>query len=260
VPTRLLGAAVALALLAGLAACSGTSNNASAGAALPNGTGAPLSTLSSADAPVRTSLTAVPKAEGPVNIYAQPGDTTPKSTQDNPWLYDNQPGAEVPLVFMVKQESGDSYEVFLATRPNGSTGFVKKADMDVEQNPYRIEVDSAAFRLKAYKGNEVILDAPIAVGMADAPTPGGEFYLNVLLTPPDPGGDYGPFAYGLSGHSEVLDTFNGGDGQLGIHGTNHPELLGTSVSHGCIRLRNEDITKLAEEVKLPLGTPVKILS
>jgi lipoprotein-anchoring transpeptidase ErfK/SrfK len=44
---------------------------------------------------------------------------------------------------------------------------------------------------------------------------------------------------------------------IGLHGTNEPDSIGRDVSHGCIRLRNRDITALAE--KLPLGTPVRIL-
>jgi hypothetical protein len=46
-----------------------------------------------------------------------------------------------------------------------------------------------------------------------------------------------------------------GDG-YGIHGTDHPETIGRAVSHGCVRLRNEDIEKLYDMV--PVGTPVFI--
>jgi lipoprotein-anchoring transpeptidase ErfK/SrfK len=46
-----------------------------------------------------------------------------------------------------------------------------------------------------------------------------------------------------------------GDG-YGIHGTDAPESIGRSVSHGCVRLRNEDIEKLYDMV--PVGTPVYI--
>jgi hypothetical protein len=46
-----------------------------------------------------------------------------------------------------------------------------------------------------------------------------------------------------------------GDG-YGIHGTDHPETIGQSVSHGCVRMRNEDIEKLYPMV--PVGTPVYI--
>ena len=46
-----------------------------------------------------------------------------------------------------------------------------------------------------------------------------------------------------------------GDG-YGIHGTDHPETIGQSVSHGCVRMRNEDIERLYPMV--PVGTPVYI--
>jgi lipoprotein-anchoring transpeptidase ErfK/SrfK len=56
----------------------------------------------------------------------------------------------------------------------------------------------------------------------------------------------------------VLKRFAGGDGQVGIHGTNQPWLIGQSVSHGCIRVNNASIRRLARV--LPLGTPVVIRS
>jgi len=54
----------------------------------------------------------------------------------------------------------------------------------------------------------------------------------------------------------VLDQFAGGDGQIGIHGPNEPDLIGQSVSHGCVRVPDEVIEALAGSV--PLGTPVTI--
>ena len=111
-------------------------------------------------------------------------------------------------------------------------------------------------RLIVTKGDEVIADEAIGVGTESTPTPGGIYYIKELLQPPDPNGAYGPYAYGLSGFSNELEEFNGGDGVIGIHGTNEPELIGTDVSHGCIRMSNEAITELAEV--LPLGTPVHI--
>ena len=100
------------------------------------------------------------------------------------------------------------------------------------------------------------MSTTIAVGTGDTPTPFGEFYLAELLQPPNPNGSYGPYAFGLSGFSEVLDSFNGGDGVVGIHGTNDPSALGTTVSHGCIRVANDVISDMATTV--PLGTPVLI--
>ena len=64
-------------------------------------------------------------------------------------------------------------------------------------------------------------------------------------------------ALGTSAFSKVLYHFGAGPGQIGIHGTDEQGSMRNSVSHGCIRLRNRDITKLAHE--LPLGTPVTIV-
>jgi lipoprotein-anchoring transpeptidase ErfK/SrfK len=69
---------------------------------------------------------------------------------------------------------------------------------------------------------------------------------------------YGPFAYGLSSHSESLEEFAGGDAEIGIHGNNDPSVLGKSVTHGCIRMDNAAITMLSK--LLPLGTPVDIVA
>ncbi|HYX44554.1 MAG TPA: L,D-transpeptidase, partial [Acidimicrobiales bacterium] len=102
----------------------------------------------------------------------------------------------------------------------------------------------------------------IGVGTANTPTPGGLYFTKELIQIEDaagnlyPNGPYGPYAYGLSGFSDVLDSFGGGDGALGLHGTNDPSSLGRDVSHGCIRMSNEGITALAGV--LPLGVPVEV--
>ncbi|HEV7148765.1 MAG TPA: L,D-transpeptidase, partial [Pedococcus sp.] len=93
-----------------------------------------------------------------------------------------------------------------------------------------------------------------ATGTGGTPTPVGSFFLTELLAPTNPG--YGPYAYGLSAFSDVLTSFGGGPGQIGLHGTSEAGSIGHSSSHGCIRLSNADITTLAKI--LPLGTPVNI--
>ena len=95
------------------------------------------------------------------------------------------------------------------------------------------------------------------VGRSVVPTPAGTYYLAELLAQPNPNGIYGPYAFGLSAFSNVLYSFGGGPGEIGIHGTNNPASLGTNASHGCIRISNAGITKLARI--LPLGTPVRIV-
>jgi len=199
--------------------------------------------------PDGTSLVAQAKPAS-TPIYAAAGDAEPSQSLDNP----NENGA--PLVFLVNEQQGDWLNVYLPVRPNGSTGWVRAADVTVASNPYSIDIALAAHRLVVHNGDEVVLDEPIGVGTAETPTPGGAYYIKELLQPPDPDGPYGPYAYGLSGFSNVLDEFGGGDGVIGIHGTNEPEAIGTNVSHGCIRMRNEAILELVPV--LPLGTPVHI--
>ena len=147
--------------------------------------------------------------------------------------------------------------MLLPIRPNGSTGWVRAEDVRGVQNPYRIRVELGAHRISVYDGDAVLLQEPVAIGKPSTPTPPGTYYLRVLLKAPDPNTVYGPYAYPLSGHSEVLTSFNGGDGELGIHGNNDASVLGSSVTSGCIRMSNESITRLAGI--LPLGTPVEIL-
>lgn len=188
-----------------------------------------------------------------VHSAADPSSSTQRLTNPRP--------SGAPLTFLLVDNAaattpGDWLEVFLPVRPNGSTGWVNRTDVALAGVTYRVEVSRSAHRLCLYDRDTLIKELPVGIGTGDTPTPEGRFYLTELLELPDPTGAYGPFAYGLSGFSDVLTQFNGGQGVIGLHGTNEPDAVGTDVSHGCIRLRNDDITALAK--MLPLGTPVQI--
>lgn len=161
-----------------------------------------------------------------------------------------------PRVFMVREDAGDWLRVMLPMRPNGSEGWVRTEDVVLATNPYRIEVDLSEFLVTAYKDDKQVLESSAATGTGGTPTPTGLFFTTILAKPSDPASPYGKYAYGLSGYSEVLTSFAGGDGQIAIHGTNQPSLIGSQVSHGCVRVDNATITKLAKLI--PLGTPVRI--
>jgi lipoprotein-anchoring transpeptidase ErfK/SrfK len=247
-------AAAALASLVALSSCGGGSDDetSSAGSgdtttSVPEAEGGGFTATDEASAAVSLVAEAVPAR---VQVYASASEDEPTTTIDNP----NENGA--PLVFLVDEDLGEWLKVLLPIRPNGSTGYVKAADVEVAENPYSVDIKLAEHRLIVTRGDEVVADEAIGVGTESTPTPGGRYYIKELLQPPDPGGAYGPYAYGLSGFSNVLEEFNGGDGVIGIHGTNEPELIGSDVSHGCIRMSNEAITDLAGI--LPLGTPVHI--
>ncbi len=188
-----------------------------------------------------------------VNVYSSPAAAgKPKASLSNP----NENGA--PLVFLVKNQQGGWLNVYLPIRPNGSTGWIQASDVNVQTNPYRIVVSASQHQLTLEKNGEKVEQFKVGIGRDQYPTPGGVYYIKELLQPPNPDGAYGPYAYGLSGFTEVaeLANFEGGTGVIGIHGTNDPSSIGNSVSHGCIRMYNGDITKLSKI--LPLGTPVTI--
>jgi hypothetical protein len=165
-------------------------------------------------------------------------------------------GGRIPLTFLVAERRGDWVRAHLPSRPNLSTGWLRAADVRLAATEYRIRVQLRRHRLLLIRGAKVLLRAPIGTGRAVSPTPAGTYYVTDLLRPPDPNGFYGPYALGLSAHSPVYTSFAGGDGQVGLHGTNSPGALGSDVSHGCIRVANAVITRVARLV--PLGTPVEI--
>jgi lipoprotein-anchoring transpeptidase ErfK/SrfK len=144
----------------------------------------------------------------------------------------------------------------MPTRPDGRTGWVRSRAVRVLRNPYRIVIHLRRHRLVLFHGGRRVFKTRIVGGAPATPTPRGLFYVTQLLKPPNPNGAYGPFSFGLSAHSRVLKEFAGGNGQVGIHGTNQPWLIGHSVSHGCIRIANGAVRRLARV--LPLGTPVWI--
>jgi hypothetical protein len=180
---------------------------------------------------------------------------TPHSRR--PFLHLANPTAvREPLTFLVRERRAGWERVYLPVRPDGSTGWTPDRYVRLAWNPYSIHVRMHAHQLVLMKRTRVVARFPAAVGRSVLPTPKGRYYIVDLLKQPDPNGIYGPFAFGTSAYSHVLYSFGGGPGQIGIHGTNEPESIGHSASHGCIRLRNRDIARLAHT--LPLGTPVTI--
>ena len=147
-------------------------------------------------------------------------------------------------------------QVFLPIRPNGSVGWVRDRNVTLALDPYTVWVSLKSHRITVFDGSKLVLNTPAGVGRSVLPTPHGTYYLVELLKQPNPNGPYGPYAFGLSAYSNVLQSFGGGPGQIGLHGTDYPQGLGTNVSHGCIRVSNAAIAKLAQ--LLPLGTPVQI--
>jgi lipoprotein-anchoring transpeptidase ErfK/SrfK len=145
--------------------------------------------------------------------------------------------------------------VWLPTRPNGSTGWVKATDVRMARITQSITVNLSAKTITVSLPGQAPVTAPAGIGTEADPTPKGRFYVTDRVKPADAHGAYGPLALGLSAHSDVLKTFGAGDGQIGIHGTNEPASIGKAASHGCIRVPAPIVTLLQ---RIPLGTPVTI--
>jgi lipoprotein-anchoring transpeptidase ErfK/SrfK len=115
-------------------------------------------------------------------------------------------------------------------------------------------VDRRGLLAILYRNGRPIFRAPVGIGTDYWPTPTGEFTVRSKLTRyASP--FYGPVAFGTTARSAVLTDWPGG-GFVGIHGTNSPRLIPGRVSHGCIRMRNPDILRLA--ALMPVGTPLTI--
>jgi lipoprotein-anchoring transpeptidase ErfK/SrfK len=183
-------------------------------------------------------------------VFDGAGDDEPSGAIANPSEYG------VTQVFVVRERAGEWLRVALPVRPNGSTGWVRVADVELSVHDYRIDVFLGDHRMVVRRGGEVLVDEPVGIGRQDRPTPGGAYYTWVLIAPTNSG--YGAYAYGLSGFSEVLASFAGGDGRLGIHGTTDTDSIGRDVSSGCVRVSDTVITRLVEEIGLPLGVPVEV--
>jgi lipoprotein-anchoring transpeptidase ErfK/SrfK len=171
-------------------------------------------------------------------------------------VYSSPVASGAPLVFLVRRRAPGWEEVRLPSRPNGSVGWVHSRAVALSLDPYRVAVSLRRHRITVWRRGRVLIRAAAAAGRPALPTPTGVFYITELLEQPDSRGPYGPYAFGLSAHSDVLYSFGGGSGQIGLHGTNEPSLVGTAASHGCIRVANVLIRRLARI--LPLGTPVVI--
>jgi hypothetical protein len=140
--------------------------------------------------------------------------------------------------------------------PTGTVGWIPAAQLSTLRRVRTwVLVDRGARRLTLRRDGRVVLRAPVGIGKAATPTPAGRFYIRDRLTGLDPRSLYGPEAFGTSARSPTVTDWPGGS-VVGIHGTNRPGLIPGRVSHGCIRLRNADIRRLAR--LMPVGTPVTV--
>jgi lipoprotein-anchoring transpeptidase ErfK/SrfK len=147
-------------------------------------------------------------------------------------------------------------KVMLPGRPDGSTGWITKAGTRELVTGWRILVNLGARRVTVYRDGRRVRAFQAVVGKPSTPTPTGQFFVEETVQMA-PGEADGPFALALSARSNVFQEFEGGPGQIGIHGREGlGGTLGRAESHGCIRLATASIDWLA--ARIGPGTPVKI--
>lgn len=148
-------------------------------------------------------------------------------------------------------------EVLLPMRPNGTRGWIPQDVLVLSRTRVRVAIDLSQRRLRVFRAGKRVMTASIAIGKPATPTPTGvRFAIAERIDTNMPGGFLGPIVLPLTGFSETLNEFAGGNGRVAIHGTSLPALIGTRASHGCMRMRNADIVRLAR-LATP-GTPVAI--
>jgi lipoprotein-anchoring transpeptidase ErfK/SrfK len=163
----------------------------------------------------------------------------------------------VVLVDSIKPEGSQVwYHIWLPTPPNESRGWIKEGQLALYTTSSRVVVDLSARKLYVYQRGALVKSFPVAVGKPSLPTPTGTFYITQKLVPPDPNGAYGALALGTSAFQPKLSSWPDG-GQVGIHGTNEPWLIGKAISHGCVRMNDKDVKEVSRLV--PTGSPVEIV-
>jgi lipoprotein-anchoring transpeptidase ErfK/SrfK len=226
------------------------SHPAGSAAGGPARTGEPATVTATPFRPRVSTLLAT--THGAVPKFAFPGG--PRNGQ--------VPGSwhRAPSVLPVIGQRPGWLKVRLAQRPNEATAWILSRDATLTTTPYAIVLDLAATRLTLYRDGHSVFSAPAGIGTRQDPTPAGTFFVAFFAAPPAPA--YGAFVIVTSAHSNVITDWDmSGDAMVAIHaalgGDAQIGTTGARVSHGCIRLHENDLLRLRD---VPAGSPVIILA
>jgi L,D-transpeptidase catalytic domain len=221
-------------------------------------------------------------ASDPIAVEAEPGERISDERSLSHWAFAEERGpilaapekgsplvAKVrvatelgrPEVYLVLRRHTDKedrvwLQVRIPMRPNGKVGWVEEGALgELRANRDQLVISRGKRRATLFRKGRRLWSAPIGIGRAGTPTPGGSFYVRERMSLGAGGGPYGTFAFGTSAYSPGLSGWPAG-GVIGIHGTDEPGLIPGRISHGCVRVRNGDINKLRK--LMDLGTPILI--
>lgn len=197
-------------------------------------------------APVRRRTTIVASPDGDARPVGRLGIRTPEGTRN--------------LVAVVGPTETDAAgRLWVPVRwpgaPRAASGWIPRGALGgYREVEGRVVIDRERRVLSVVTAGRVVFSAPVGVGRASARTPRGDFYIRSKLTryrSPF----FGPIAFGTSARAPKHTDWPAG-GFVGIHGTNDSQSVPGAISRGCIRLRNEDLLRVAELIEV--GTPVSI--
>jgi lipoprotein-anchoring transpeptidase ErfK/SrfK len=153
----------------------------------------------------------------------------------------------------------DWLRLLLGLRPDGSNGWVRRDAVVLGMTPYWVDVDKTRHMVTVRRNGRLVLTAEAVIGKAATPTPDGIAAIYERNRQPSPNDFLGTWSLPLTVFSNTLFNFGGGPGRIAIHGRGGASLLdplGSSASHGCIRIDNWAIRWMASH--LGPGTPVDI--
>jgi lipoprotein-anchoring transpeptidase ErfK/SrfK len=163
----------------------------------------------------------------------------------------------LPVMGLVKGEDGNRWvHVRLPGRPSGHTGWILADQTIRSSTEWRLVVKVSARTVTVYRDGLLVRTFPAVVPKPSTPTPYGQFFVEegLKISPPGVGG---PYALAISARSDIFQEFEGGPGQIAIHGTDGlADPLGSAASHGCIRISPTAITWLAK--RIGGGVPVTV--
>ena len=190
-----------------------------------------------------------------VAVHAQPTRGSRIVAVLREFRSDFSPQVVLALAQTAHPETGKPtwYRISIPGRPNGKTGWVPVGSVELRPVKKRLFVDRSERRFEFWDGNRLVRKGKVAVGAPGAETPTGLFYVQSKFMPNAE--ILGAYAFETSAYSKLSDWPGGGI--VGVHGTPWPWLLGQNVSHGCVRLHNDDVRWL--RARMPVGTPIKIV-
>lgn len=166
-------------------------------------------------------------------------------------LPDQQLGCPTWLPVIAQQPGW--VQVLLPSRPNGSTGWLAAAAVEVARTPFVVEAHLGTATVRLLRDGVLIGQWPAGVGTAATPTPVGRTFLLANIVDPQP--TFAAVILPLGAHSPTLADYDGGPATVALHSWPVADVYGHPVSHGCLRVPDAAIAVLRT---VPLGSLVLI--